>query len=299
MRIAAISDIHIRSNNKDEDLIRTLKDRVEELSPDVFVIAGDISHYLETIDDTLSKLHITGIPNLYVAGNHDVWFEREKGLSSLEKYARLIGNTCKKNGFIHLPDSPTVFGNIAFVGSIGWSDYSFRREELGIPEEAYETKHYKGAIWNDYYYIDWTFTDSEATDLFNKKLVYDLATLPESVEHVVYVSHHLPFRELTIYKYRLPWDFYSAYMGSVSTGRILLDDKRVKLTISGHSHIRNLVQIDGITAMTVSLGYGRPEDGNYEKLVHDAVALVEIKQGTVDIVEFVKGDICAGLPYQF
>ncbi len=299
MRLVAVSDIHVRSEGKDEALIRAIRDRVEELQPDVFVIAGDISHDLDVIDDTLPKLLIQDIPNLYVAGNHDVWFEKEKGYSSLDKYARLIGEVCKKNGFIHLPDSPTVIEKIGFVGSIGWSDYSFRREELNISEDAYQSKHFGDAVWNDYYYIDWSFTDKEATDLFNKKLTYDLATLPESVESVIYVSHHLPFKELTIYKGRLPWDFFSAYMGATSTGQILLADKRVIMSISGHSHIRNLVTVNGITAVTVPLGYGRPEDGKFESLAHDAVALFEIQNREVRVLEFVKGDICVGLPYQF
>ncbi|UCE11449.1 MAG: metallophosphoesterase [Candidatus Thorarchaeota archaeon] len=299
MRIAAVSDIHVRPDGSDEDLISGIHDRAVELSPDVFVIAGDISDMLSTLSETLSKLRIPSIPNLFVPGNHDVWFEEDQGIGSLDKYSKGIGETCKENGFVYLPDEPHLSGNLAFVGSLGWSDYSFRREELSIPEEAYEQKQFRGAVWNDFFNIDWTWSDKEAAALFNQKLEYDLGALTDDVRHVVYVSHHLPFKELTLYKDKLPWDFFSAYMGSVETGRILKDDGRVILTISGHSHIRNVVSIEGITAITVPIGYGRPPDKDMSELADKSVAGIEINSGSVKLTEFVEGDICADMPYVF
>lgn len=297
MKIAAISDIHARKGGIDYKLIEAIHARVEEISPDVFIIAGDLSEYIDEFSDLLSRLHISSAKNLYVAGNHDIWFEQEKNLSSLEKYSKLIGPACTENGFIHLPDTPFVAKDVAFVGSIGWSDYSFKREDLEIPDEVYETKQCGDAVWRDLYCIDWDFTDKEATELFNSKLQYDLETLGSDVKSVVYVSHHLPFRELTLYKGYLPWDFFSAYMGARSTGDLLCEDSRVILTISGHSHIRNKIQINGITATTVPVGYGRPIDGDYSEFVRQAVAEMEITDGTVEVIDFVEGDICEGMPY--
>ncbi len=297
MKIAAISDIHVLPDGADDPLLRAIRERVLAIEPDVFVIAGDISHHIDVIEESLSKLRIENIANMYVPGNHDIWFEKEKKIGTLDKYSKVIGKVARKTGFHYLPDEPLEIGQIGFVGTIGWADYSFARADLAIPEEAYVRKEYNGAMWFDVFNLDWELSDKEATDLFNRKLEYDLSILSDEIKHVVYVSHHLPFKELTIYKNRLPWDFFSAYMGAVSTGQILLDDGRVILTISGHSHVRNLVHIDGITAITVPLGYGRPRDGNYEALARKAVAHVEIKNGSVEIGEFVKGDICEGLQY--
>ncbi len=297
MKIAAVSDIHVVPGGADEPLLMAIKDRVEDIAPDVFVIAGDLSHDLSILEEALATLAVDDAVRLFVPGNHDIWFESEKQIGSLEKYARLIGDACKNTGFHYLPDEPYIDGEGAFVGSIGWSDYSFARPELGISEEQYRRKEYRGAVWFDVFNVDWSFTDREATELFNGKLEYDLKTLPERVRWVVYVSHHLPFRELTVYKNRLPWDFFSAFMGATSTGEILRRDGRVVLSISGHSHIRNLIRIDGITAMTVPLGYGRPADGDFESLARDAVAQVEIDDGEVKVVDFVSGDICEGMPY--
>ena len=94
MRIAAISDIHIRSEAKDAELIEAISQRVDEIDPDVFVIAGDISHELDILQETLLQLKRDDTACLYVAGNHDIWFEEERELGSLEKYSRSIGEAC-------------------------------------------------------------------------------------------------------------------------------------------------------------------------------------------------------------
>jgi putative phosphoesterase len=297
LRIAAVSDLHVRSNGSDNELILEIHERVKELDPDVFIIAGDISASTTILADSLFKLYVDGCINLYVAGNHDIWFEQDRGLSSLEKYSHTIGNICKKHGWIHLPDQPYIMESTAFVGSLGWYDYSFRCDNLQIPEEAYEEKQYGDAVWYDVFNVDWNLTDKEATDLFNRKIEYDLSLVPDEVDGIVFVSHHLPFKELTLYKQRLPWDFFSAYMGAVSTGKILLEDNRVFLTISGHSHIRSKITLDGITAITVPIGYGRPESKNIPEFVKSAVAEIIIENGNVSLPNFIEGDICTGLPY--
>ncbi|MGY5858199.1 MAG: metallophosphoesterase [Candidatus Thorarchaeota archaeon] len=297
MKIAAISDLHVLPNNEDKELLASIKRRVEEIAPDVFVIAGDISDRIDVLSDSLSQLKVDSCSNLYVAGNHDIWFEDNKSPSSLDKYSKIVGQVCTENGFQHLPDFPHIEGNTAFVGSIGWYDYSFHRPELEIPMEHYEQKEYRGAVWYDLFKIDWGYNDIDATDLFNRKLEYDLSTLPENVTQVVYISHHLPFRELTIYRDRLPWDFHSAFMGAQSTGKILESDPRVILSISGHSHIRNMTTVGKITAITVPLGYGRPDQDKLGSFVSDAIAVIEISKDGISIPDFVKGDICADLPY--
>lgn len=297
LRIAAVSDLHVLSDGSDRGLLECIRQRAQEIRPDIFVIAGDISDRLSVLSDSLGLLHVDDCTNLYVAGNHDIWFEDTGGPGSLEKYSQSMDEICRENGFIHLPDSPHIQGNTAFVGSIGWYDYSFRRPELNIPMESYEQKEFRGAVWYDSFKIDWSFTDVEATALFNQKLEYDLKTLPEHVTQVVYISHHLPFQDLTIYRGRFPWDFHSAFMGARSTGLILENDMRVVLSISGHSHIRNRISRGNITAITVPLGYGRPDSERLEQFIQDAVAVIEIRDNDVDVLSFVSGDICAGLEY--
>jgi putative phosphoesterase len=297
LRIAAVSDIHVIHDGSDELLLKKIRNRVEEIKPDVFVIAGDISDRLGVLSDSLAQLYVENTVNLYVAGNHDIWFEEGGGPSSLEKYSRIVGEVCLKNGFSHIPNAPIILGEYAFVGSIGWYDYSFRSNDFEIPLKNYEQKEYRGAIWYDLFRIDWGFNDKDATDLFNQKLEYDLKTLPEVVKHVIYVSHHLPFQNLTIYKNKLPWDFHGAFMGSTSTGKIIENDGRVRLSISGHSHIRNMIVTGDFVSLTVPIGYGRPDSEHLDGFVKDAVAIIDLEGRDVQVDDFVKGDLSGGLPY--
>ncbi|MFO7836801.1 MAG: metallophosphoesterase [Candidatus Thorarchaeota archaeon] len=295
MKITAVSDIHVRPHGKDEQLIQAIRGRVEKANPDVFVIAGDISDRLDVMEESLASLKIDDCINLFVAGNHDVWFS--ENASSLEKYSEKIGTLCKEAGWVHLPDEPYIHGSVAFVGSMGWSDYSFRVKQLDIPPEAYRQKEYNGSVWRDYFNIDWAMNDQEVTQLMNRKLAYDLGNLPEDITEVVCVSHHLPFEKLVVYKNRLPWDFFSAYMGAESTGQILLDDGRIFLTISGHSHVRSTCEIDGITAVTAPIGYCRPPADELEKFADAAVAEIDVSSTDITLSHFVEGNICRGLPY--
>ncbi|MFX0108884.1 MAG: metallophosphoesterase [Candidatus Hodarchaeota archaeon] len=292
MRIAAVSDIHVRPGKQDDDLLNAIHERVEEISPDVFLVAGDVGSKLEELKIALEKIRISRALNLFVAGNHDIWFEKDKNLSSLEKYSSKIGSVCRDSGFVHLPDEPISLDAVAFVGSIGWYDYSFRRNDLNIPHANYERKEYRGTIWYDALAVDWEFTDYEATDLFNQKIQYDLSVIEGSVEGIIYVSHHVPFRVLISYKDFIPWDFCSAFMGAISTGDILLEDERVLLAISGHTHIRKRGKVGGILGITVPLGYCRPQDANLESFVNAAVADIEIRNKEITIHRHIEGDIC-------
>jgi putative phosphoesterase len=297
MKIAAVSDLHVLPIVSDDALLAAIQRRVEEMKPDVFVVAGDISDRLDVLARSLRMLHVDACHNLYVAGNHDIWFEENGGSGSLEKYSEKIGEACVESGFHHIPDAPLAIDGVGFVGSVGWYDYSFRREDMNIPLENYERKEHKGAVWYDLFRVDWRFNDREATELFNRRLEYDIQSLPEEIERIVYVSHHLPFRELTVYKNRFPWDFHSAFMGATSTGDILMGDHRVILSISGHSHVRTAVRTHGITAVTVPLGYGRPDSGSLGEFVQKAVAEIQIQGRNVVLPDFVEGDICEGLEY--
>ena len=112
MKIAAISDIHIREDGSDDKLVEAIHTRVEEISPDVFIIAGDISEKIDHFSEILSHLHVSGCENFYVAGNHDIWFEKDRDLGSLEKYAKSVGAACADNGFIHLPPVQSECGQV-------------------------------------------------------------------------------------------------------------------------------------------------------------------------------------------
>jgi 3',5'-cyclic AMP phosphodiesterase CpdA len=99
MKLAYISDLHIDAGPLGRSAARLLPEAVEEAAPDVFIIGGDIASKLSIIDHTLASFCDLTIPKLYVPGNHDIWIssikEKEEGVTSRDKYRRLIPEVCE------------------------------------------------------------------------------------------------------------------------------------------------------------------------------------------------------------
>src|SRR5690349_9886749 len=68
MRVAYTSDLHVEHH---PEVVRLVAQRVEQLGPDVLVLAGDISHELSVVEDTLRPF--AGRKTLFVPGNHELW----------------------------------------------------------------------------------------------------------------------------------------------------------------------------------------------------------------------------------
>jgi len=94
MRIAYTSDVHADITLNNGRLIPYLSKRVQEIKPDVFVIAGDISNTLESLDKTLKLFNELSCLKVMVPGNHDVWTESNnslrRGKDSFYKYRQAI-----------------------------------------------------------------------------------------------------------------------------------------------------------------------------------------------------------------
>ena len=75
MKVAYTSDIHADITINNKLLIPYLVKRVKEISPDVFVIAGDISNSLDNLDYTLRQFDELICLRVMIPGNHDVWVE--------------------------------------------------------------------------------------------------------------------------------------------------------------------------------------------------------------------------------
>lgn len=80
MKVAYTSDVHADITLNNGRLIPYLAKQVEEIKPDVFVIAGDISNTLCSMDDTLKLFNELSCPKVMIPGNHDVWIESNNSL---------------------------------------------------------------------------------------------------------------------------------------------------------------------------------------------------------------------------
>ena len=257
MRIAVTSDIHSDVTSANQQIVEHLVIAAEEIQPDVLVICGDISANLLKFSQTLlafQKLN-SQCHKLFVAGNHDIWVDKKSIMSSEQKYLT-ITEICSECDFHHLGDKPTIIDDVGFCGTIGWYDYSFRQEKYKIPLKKYESKRYGNSIWNDVNYARWGCSDIKLAHRFECELQTQIDSIKNQVSQIIVVTHHLPFQESVVYKNNLPWDFFSAFMGSRGLGEICVNEPLVTHALFGHTHFKRTPQkIKGVTAICSPVGY--------------------------------------------
>jgi predicted phosphohydrolase len=231
-----------------------LAQRVCESDADAFVIAGDVADInLENFEACLRVFDAFKGLKLLVPGNHDLWTTSG---SSMEKYQTLLPRIAEACGFSMLDAGPAVLGDAAFIGNIGWYDYSFRNPEMGLSTEDYRYKALPGVCsWNDSIYINWDLDDEEFTEMCLRKLRQHYSQVEPRVKRVVAVLHHVPFAELLYGPSSRPLEFCRAYLGSERFGHLLLRCEKVRYVICGHRHGRDGFHKGKLRAFVVGSEY--------------------------------------------
>ena len=292
MIIAFISDLHVDISSESFKLIDHINEKLLSLEPDVFIIAGDIAANSKTFETTLNKFSTVSCNKFLVAGNHDIWIDSpsslQRGIHSGVKYNEIIPQICKRNDFIYLGLEPHSIDGIGFAGTIGWYDYTLRNKKYDsrFSIETYRNKQYRGKItWSDLNFAHWMNgsnnkrkSDEEVAQEMEASLQNQIKSLSHQViDKIVVATHHVPFREMLIYPNRLPFDFFSAFMGSEGLGNIILEESTVTHVICGHSHIKSSLNIENVQAMKSPLGYPREwRTKNPDKLIDEKLSYFEI-----------------------
>jgi len=293
MKITFISDLHVDSSPQCFPLLEQLAQNLADLQPDVFIIAGDIAANTGLFDKALRHFAALPCTKLLVAGNHDIWVDSpdslQHGIHSGVKYAEIIPRICEKNGFIFLGETPRILEGIGFAGTIGWYDYSLRNKNYDetFSLEAYRNKCYREKFtWRDLQFARWMDadgrrpkSDEEVAGEMEASLKRQLASLhDQGIAKTVVVTHHVPFREMILYPNCLPFDFFSAYMGSEGLGTVIASHPAVCQVICGHSHIKSSVVMDRFTAMKSPLGYYREwRTIDRDRLLQERLSCLEIQ----------------------
>ena len=290
MKIAFISDIHVDSLPEPSHIVDAIRNRLLTIGPDVFIIAGDVAARTKLFEQTLRAFSELPCEKLLVPGNHDIWVETtslEKGIHSGIKYTEIIPQICSRNNFTVLGQDPYTINETGFAGTIGWYDYTLRNKKYDhlFSIETYRNKKFENRFtWNDLNFAHWmnSHNKKQGDEVVAKEMEASLETQIRNLKQkntakIVVVTHHLPFQKMVLHPNRLPFDFFSAYMGSEGLGKIILNEPSVKYVISGHSHIKSSLTLGNLRAMKSPLGYRREwKTKDLEKLIEDRLSCIEI-----------------------
>jgi hypothetical protein len=93
-------------------------------------------------------------------------------------------------------------------------------------------------------------------------LAQQLQDVESHVQHIVGVTHMLPFRSMMHYRHEARADYFGAFMGSVLLGEVWQSCPKVTLVLAGHTHRQLTVQVGPMTALTSPVGYARQWEGS-------------------------------------
>jgi len=279
LRILASSDLHYNLP-RSRPGVRDLAKQVAHRGADVLVLAGDIAGTkLSDFAEALELFEPFKNQKLLVAGNHDLWVDADG--DSHSKWAEELPELAKQYDFRMLDCGELIVDDVAFVGNVGWYDYTFRRDDLAIPMRFYEAKigpgfaaatpeleflleprselqrrHFRiTTAWQDGRYVDLPFGDVEFTDRLIGRLEEQLVRAANKVDKIVSVIHHLPHRELVRYRGEISWDFAAAFLGSPRFSQVLGGYDQVRLCLSGHSHRADCIRDNGVEYVTIGSNY--------------------------------------------
>lgn len=280
MRILVTADLHY-DIRRSRGPARRLARRVCALGADALVLAGDTAGAdLQPHRDCLALFEGFGGRKFIVAGNHCLWCRPEE--DSLHRYESVLPAVAAEAGFDVLDHAPAVLGDVALVGSVGWYDYSFRDESLGIPMAFYRAKMAPGAAaylgtygalleahrhvltdahmslgvrWMDGEYVRLGVSDDDFLTALTEKLASHVAEASAKTERIVVVLHHLPFADLVPTGRPPQFAFAAAYMGSRRLGEVLQRYPKVSDVYCGHSHWPAETRIGQLRAVNVGSTY--------------------------------------------
>ncbi len=248
MQIGVLSDIHIDINYSDRDEVTpAICSAVKRRSLDLMIIAGDVASDYKLVIGAMENIETTtGVPCLYIPGNHDIWTENYPDKTSWDIYELLKGfprNLTKQ--------SYEFAGDWVVIGDIGWYDFSFGDARYSFND--FSRMKYGDRVWQDSIKAVWDRTTLEMHNYFLHKLENQLKTC--RAKNIILVTHVLPIQDFTVQPPDPMWEYMNAFLGSREYGELILNYPNIKYAISGHVHYRKRKLIAGTEFICNCLGY--------------------------------------------
>lgn len=250
MKIGVLSDLHIDTNRKklkeNETYAGILIKQIKHQKIDVLLLAGDISSdYLESqnfLDEVTQK---SGIPILFVPGNHDFW-SIKNGETDTKKIYQFF-----KNQPNNLVDQPYILNDDwAIVGNPGWYDYGYGDQSKYTEEEFNEMKLRFG-VWQDKRYVHWGKENKQVAQWMLGQLESDLQSVGE--RKIILMTHVVTHPRFVVPLPHKIYDYFNAFLGSSSYEK-LYQKYPIAYSVMGHVHFRKTLVDNQINYICACLG---------------------------------------------
>ncbi|ETT40317.1 MULTISPECIES: metallophosphoesterase [Paenibacillus] len=248
MNLGIISDLHVDLNKQPQDLPvqEALLEVVKERELTHLIVAGDISNDSHLSLSVLHELRErSGIPVLFVPGNHDYW-SKENGITDtweIYKAYQSFPGCLSEQPYI-LNDEWVVIGNT------GWYDYTLGEPTYGSAD--FEKMKFADRTWQDSIYVHWGRSNSDMHRYFYEAMERELAE--HQGKQIILVTHMLghPFFKVPMPHPR--WEYFNAFLGSAEYADLYVK-YNVHYAVMGHVHYRKKHVHQNTEMVCACLGY--------------------------------------------
>jgi predicted MPP superfamily phosphohydrolase len=255
MRIIVTSDTHYHAEWQQR--LAAFVGEIAALKPDAVILAGDVGEGLGGFGGMLDLLQPLDCPRLIVAGNHDLWADRQA--SSEARWTEILPRLTREHGAIWLEADNWCKDGLGICGTIGWYDYTARDPSLPVTDADYAMMK---QLYNvDGLRIDWHYTDIDFANRVGEAFAARLAALDAdpAIREILVVSHVPAFEVAMVRKPgNKTWNFSNAYFGNLTLGKRIVASSKVTRVVSGHTHVGINAQVGAIEVRVIPSDYGSP-----------------------------------------
>jgi predicted phosphohydrolase len=261
-KIVVTSDLHLGITQP--ETVRRLAESIAAERPDLTVLAGDVGERLANFVSCLDLFRDMPGEVAVLAGNHDVW--ARAGHSSQDLWERELPAAVRAAGMLWLEDMSWRSGGVALVGSLAWYDYSGADPTFAdVTPDEFSAR--KGEFNLDARFVNWPWGDVAFARELGDALCVRLEACERdpSVESVVLVTHVPLFGEQLLRKPEDPrWGYTNAYFGNLTLGRRVLGARKLRVVVSGHTHVgrtglaRRAEAQEGVPVLTLASDFHKP-----------------------------------------
>jgi predicted phosphodiesterase len=213
---------------------------------DLVILAGDVGRPAAAASwaSNFAK------PVLYVPGNHEFYGD------SIEGTVRALRQLCLETSIRVLHNDEVVVGGVRFLGTTLWTDFKIFGE--GATQAAVMAQAIRSMRDFSRIHADETsalpFTPSDAAALFTLQAAWLASRLAEPFAGpTVVITHHAPSRR-SIHPRFADSSLNACF---VSDAEHLLDGRRVRLWIHGHTHDSFDYMLNGTRVVCNPRGYAK------------------------------------------